>query len=72
MVDMTSDVDISLSEEQRGAVRRMCASNAQGATLVEQVADAEQLMMALGVHPVQDGQGFATLGPVPFWNRSQS
>jgi DnaJ-domain-containing protein 1 len=71
MVDMTGDVDINLSDEQKVAVRRACAANAQGNTLIDQVADAELLMMALGVHPAQDGEDTATLGPVPFWNQSR-
>lgn len=43
-----------LSEEARDAVRRLCCTNARGATLPEQLADAEDLMRHLGVHPSQD------------------
>jgi len=53
LMDMSEDVDTRLSEVQKAGARRIVAANAQGATLAEQVADAEALMIMLGVHPTQ-------------------
>jgi hypothetical protein len=53
LTNMSEDIDTRLSEEQKMAVRRLCCANAVGDTLAEQVADAEELMMAAGVHPRQ-------------------
>lgn len=51
LTNMSEDVDTSLTEEQKIAAARLCAAYAQGTTLQEQVADAEALWLALGVHP---------------------
>lgn len=48
------------SEETRDAVRRLCCANAKGETLAEQLADAEELMKHLGVHPAQQSDVFLT------------
>lgn len=53
LTNMSEDVDTRLSEEQKLAVRRLCCAHAVGDTLAEQVADAEALMWAMGVHPAQ-------------------
>lgn len=42
-----------IDEVTRLAARKVIASNAKGQTLAEQVADATELMRALGVHPDQ-------------------
>lgn len=55
LAGMMEDVDTRLTPEQKYRARRIIAGRAVGATLAEQVADAELLMMALGVHPTQDG-----------------
>jgi len=52
-MDMSEDVDTRLSDVQKAGARRVIAANAVGDTLAEQVADAEELMVMLGVHPSQ-------------------
>jgi hypothetical protein len=47
-----------ITEETKAAARRIIAANAAGDTLAEQVADATELMMALGVHPSQKDEEF--------------
>ena len=65
LTNMSEDVDTRLSEEQKMAVRRLCCANAAGDTLVEQVADAEALMWAMGVHPAQPDDDDEYLTPYP-------
>jgi hypothetical protein len=55
LTEMSEDIDTRPSEEQKAAARRIIAANAVGATHAEQLADAEELMRMLGVHPSQDG-----------------
>ena len=55
LTEMSEDIDTRPTEVQKEAVRRLICANAQGATLADQVADAEELMRALGVHHDQDG-----------------
>lgn len=53
IIDLAEDVDTRLSEDQKSAARRIVAANAAGASLADQVADATELMMALGIAPGQ-------------------
>lgn len=46
--------DVRITEDQKERVRRLICANAQGDDLGELIADAEELMSALGVHPLQD------------------
>jgi hypothetical protein len=67
LTDMCEDEDTRLSEGQKTAARRIICANAAGDTLAELVADAEEIMLALGVHPHQreDEQPMvASLAPV--------
>lgn len=43
-----------IPHETRDAVRRLVCGNAVGDTLAEQIADAETIMLALGIHRSQD------------------
>jgi hypothetical protein len=63
VADMTEDVDVRLSEEQKAAARRIVCANAQGEGLTEQAADAAELMRCLGVHPDQNDELDYLLGP---------
>jgi len=54
----SEDIDTRLCEETKAACRRVIAANAVGADLDEMVADAELIMMALGVHPAQRDEDF--------------
>ncbi len=54
LTNMSEDIDTRLSEEQKDSVRRLCAANAVGDSLTDQIADATALMLALGVHPSQE------------------
>jgi hypothetical protein len=47
LTNMSEDIDTTLSEEQKAAVRYLICGNAVD------VADAEELMMMVGVHPNQ-------------------
>lgn len=49
-----------LPEALRARMRLLICDNAVGNSLEEQVADAEQLMYALGVHPNSVDIGYAT------------
>ena len=64
MTSVSEDIDTRLSETQKEAARRVICTYAQGATLAEQIADAEELMKALGVHPSQDDEVDYAIGPV--------
>jgi hypothetical protein len=64
MTDMANDVSPHMSEAQKSAARRVIASFGQGDTLEDQVKDATELMMALGVHPTQDGELDYLFAPV--------
>ena len=55
------DIDTRLPDETKAAARYIIAANAEGPTLAAQIADAESLMWALGVHPKQKDEDF--LGP---------
>jgi hypothetical protein len=57
------DINTRLPEETKAACRRIIAANAAGDTLAEQVADAEMLMLALGVHPRQPDDDFLLEDP---------
>ena len=52
------DIDTRLPEDTKAAARHIIAANAQGPNLAAQIADAEALMMALGVHPSQRDEDF--------------
>lgn len=52
MTDLVEDFD-PLSDQQITAMQRVIAGNAKGRSKKAQVADAEQLMLMLGVHPSQ-------------------
>jgi len=52
MTDLVEDFD-PLTAEQIGAMQRVIAANAKGRSRKAQVADAEELMRMLGVHPSQ-------------------
>ena len=54
LTEMSEDVDTRLTQEQRLAARNIICGNAIGKTLKAQVADAEDMMKMLGVHPSQD------------------
>ena len=55
LTEMSEDIDTRPSEEQKAAARRIIAANAMGDSHDGRVADAEELMRMLGVHPSQDG-----------------
>ena len=55
LTEMSEDIDTRPSEEQKAAARRIIAANAMGDTHDDRVADAEDIMRMLGVHPSQDG-----------------
>lgn len=72
LTDQAEDVPTDLSEEQKAAARRIVAANAvdyKGSTrlstrnLAQMVDDAEQLMLALGIHKSQDKEARYNLGP---------
>jgi hypothetical protein len=63
--DQSEDIDTHLAEEQKVAARRVICGYAQGDTLAEQVVDAEELMMALGVHPSQVDEDDYVVGMDP-------
>jgi hypothetical protein len=47
-----------LTEDQKARARLTVCRSAVGATLAEQVADAAELMFALGIHPSQAGEDY--------------
>lgn len=47
LTNMSEDIDTRLSEDQKAAARRLVCGNATD------TADAEELMMLLGIHPAQ-------------------
>ena len=49
---MSEDVDTRLTDEQKSAVARLCCAWAQGSTRSEVVAEADEFMQMLGVHPL--------------------
>lgn len=64
LTEMAEDIDTRPSEEQKAAARRIIAANAMGSTHGEQLADAEEIMRMLGVHPDQDGDSDYPTYPV--------
>ena len=64
LTEMSEDIDTRPSEEQKAAARRIIAANAEGETHADRVADAEELMKMLGVHPSQDGDADYPIYPV--------
>lgn len=58
-----------IPEEQKAAVRRLISANAVGENLASQVADAEELMKALGVHHSQDDEANYRVGVAPLPHR---
>ena len=53
LTDLSEDIDTTLSEQQKAAARAVVCAHAVGDTLGEQIADATELMYALGVFPGQ-------------------
>ena len=64
LTEMAEDIDTRCTEAQKAAARRIIAANAEGSTHAEQLADAEELMRMLGVHPDQDGDSDYPTYPV--------
>lgn len=55
MTDIVENFD-PLTGNQIAAMQRIIAGNAKGRTKKQQVADAIDLMMMLGVHPSQESE----------------
>lgn len=58
------DVD-PFSEQMRHQMQRIICGNAKGRSKKAQRADAELLMMMLGVHPCQEPATPTPIGPTP-------
>lgn len=68
MTDLVENFD-PLTGDQMEAMRRVIAGNAKGRSKKAQVADAEELMMMLGVHPSQKDEWQYLVGPTPSVNQ---
>lgn len=72
LTDQSEDVDTTLSEDVKAAARRVVAANAvdykgnsrvTGRNHPQLVDDAEQIMLALGIHPSQEKSWVPSVGP---------
>lgn len=63
MTDLVENFD-PLTGNQITAMQRIIAGNAKGRSKKQQVADAEEMMMMLGVHPSQASEWKTATGPV--------
>lgn len=66
MTDLVEHFDPT-TEPQKAAARRIVCGFAQGDSLDEQVADARDLMLALGIHPSQTGEDEEPRRPQQWW-----